>query len=356
MIDRDDALTLAVSVTVHVLALGSIPGPRMQTGTPERGGLAVSVAALAAGQPGAVPNPSPEPAAPRQSRVAVATPPGKAKTPDTDSAANSPKAADPQTPEDKNPAPAESSENPETPARPSEAKTPEPERPSAPPAKTARSEAPVEDTPKRDHSPESASPKNASPESAAKNAAASPGAKTPDSGRPPVISEAAAPRQAGKKAPETPPDNAAPLKSAAVEPPEQKIRPVGSGALPGRARPGDTGHKPGRRGITPAPKRPRAKQRPEVLARPLYHLIPSPPYPERSRDLGEEGRVVIAVLVAEDGKVAEAHVHESSGHPMLDGSALATVREKWLFKPARSGDAPVTAWIRVPIDFRISDR
>jgi len=93
MIDRDDALTLAVSVTVHVLALGSIPAPRMQTGTPERGGLAVGVAAVAAVRPGAVPNPAPESAPPRQSRVAVATPPGKAKTPDRYSAAASPKAA-----------------------------------------------------------------------------------------------------------------------------------------------------------------------------------------------------------------------------------------------------------------------
>ena len=94
-------------------------------------------------------------------------------------------------------------------------------------------------------------------------------------------------------------------------------------------------------------------ERPDVTAVPLYHLIPKPAYPSRSRDLGEEGRVIIAVLVSEDGGVLEAYVSESSGYPLLDGSALATVTERWRFKPGTRRGKVVASWVRVPIKFSI---
>jgi len=92
---------------------------------------------------------------------------------------------------------------------------------------------------------------------------------------------------------------------------------------------------------------------PDVTAVPLYHLIPKPAYPSRSRDLGEEGLVIVAVLVGKDGSVLEAHVSKSSGFPLLDGSALAVVTKKWRFRPGmKHGDA-VPSWVRVPIKFSI---
>ena len=91
----------------------------------------------------------------------------------------------------------------------------------------------------------------------------------------------------------------------------------------------------------------------DVTAMPLYHLIPKPAYPSRSRDLGEEGQVIIAVLVSEDGGVLEAYVSESSGYPLLDGSALAAVTEKWRFKPGMRSGKAVPSWVRVPIIFSI---
>ena len=93
--------------------------------------------------------------------------------------------------------------------------------------------------------------------------------------------------------------------------------------------------------------------KPDVTAVPLYHLIPKPAYPSRSRDLGEEGRVIIAVLVSEDGSVLEAYISESSGYALLDGSALATVTERWRFKPGKIGGKAVASWVRVPIKFSI---
>ena len=93
---------------------------------------------------------------------------------------------------------------------------------------------------------------------------------------------------------------------------------------------------------------------PDVTAMPLYYLIPKPPYPSRSRDLGEEGLVIVAVLVSKDGSVLEAYVSDSSGFPLLDGSALATVKEQWRFKPGMRGGNAVSSWVRVPIKFNIT--
>jgi len=96
-----------------------------------------------------------------------------------------------------------------------------------------------------------------------------------------------------------------------------------------------------------------AEIKPEINAIPLYHLIPKPPYPSRSRDLGEEGTVIIAILVDVDGSVADAYVSKSSGYALLDGSALSTVKAKWRFKPATSSGDPVASWVRAPVNFNI---
>ncbi len=92
---------------------------------------------------------------------------------------------------------------------------------------------------------------------------------------------------------------------------------------------------------------------PDVTAIPLYHLIPKPPYPSRARDHGEEGTVIIAILVSTDGSVADANITKSSGYPLLDGSALSTVKAKWRFKPATKNNKPVESWVRAPIHFSI---
>lgn len=113
----------------------------------------------------------------------------------------------------------------------------------------------------------------------------------------------------------------------------------GSGAESGR------GH--GRRGT-------KRRAESEVLPRPVF--APKPPYPSRSRDRGEEGTVILVVLVSADGRVEECRVDRSSGHPLLDGSALATVRDKWRFKPGTVGGEPSARWVRVPVEFGIRRR
>jgi protein TonB len=68
--------------------------------------------------------------------------------------------------------------------------------------------------------------------------------------------------------------------------------------------------------------------------------------------MGEQGRVVLRVLVNADGRPEQVELRGSSGSPRLDGAALETVR-RWKFVPARQGERPVAAWVLVPISFRL---
>ena len=83
-----------------------------------------------------------------------------------------------------------------------------------------------------------------------------------------------------------------------------------------------------------------------------YLHNPAPTYPPLARRMGEQGRVVLRVLVGADGLADRVELRSSSGSPRLDESALETVR-RWKFVPARQGDEPVAAWVLVPISFSL---
>jgi periplasmic protein TonB len=77
---------------------------------------------------------------------------------------------------------------------------------------------------------------------------------------------------------------------------------------------------------------------------------PKPVYPPISRRLGEQGQVLLEVLVLCDGTVGDLRVKTSSRHPRLDSAALDAVRH-WRFQPARRGSTPIDYWYLLPIDF-----
>lgn len=83
-----------------------------------------------------------------------------------------------------------------------------------------------------------------------------------------------------------------------------------------------------------------------------YLSNPKPPYPGISRRLGEQGRVVLRVLVAADGLTQSVQLHTSCGYARLDDAALETVR-RWKFVPAKLGNEPVAATVLVPIIFSL---
>lgn len=83
-----------------------------------------------------------------------------------------------------------------------------------------------------------------------------------------------------------------------------------------------------------------------------YLNNPDPAYPATSRRIGEEGRVVLRVLVSTLGQAEQVEVRTSSGSSRLDQAALLAVK-RWRFEPARQGGAPVQAWVLVPISFHL---
>ena len=85
-----------------------------------------------------------------------------------------------------------------------------------------------------------------------------------------------------------------------------------------------------------------------------YLNNPRPPYPFAARRMGLQGKVVLNVEVLSEGLCGQANVHQSSGHEMLDNTALQTVKT-WKFIPARQAGRAITKWFKIPIQFSLSN-
>lgn len=81
---------------------------------------------------------------------------------------------------------------------------------------------------------------------------------------------------------------------------------------------------------------------------------PKPKYPDTARRDGKEGRVLLRVLVNDEGRSASVEVNRSSGIEALDQAAVEAIKH-WRFVPARAGEKPVDSWVRIPVDFRLMD-
>lgn len=82
---------------------------------------------------------------------------------------------------------------------------------------------------------------------------------------------------------------------------------------------------------------------------------PKPLYPPRAIREEAQGRVLLLVEVLPDGRAGRIALEKSSGHAILDASAMNTV-QRWRFKPAQQDGAWVSQTIRIPIDFTLKDR
>ncbi len=83
-----------------------------------------------------------------------------------------------------------------------------------------------------------------------------------------------------------------------------------------------------------------------------YLNNPKPSYPQISRRLNEEGRVMLRVFVDSSGKPQEIKVLQSSGFQRLDQAALETVKQ-WRFIAAQRAGQAVASWVQVPISFQL---
>ena len=91
-----------------------------------------------------------------------------------------------------------------------------------------------------------------------------------------------------------------------------------------------------------------------IQAHPDYRYNPKPKYPMIAKRRGYEGTVLLNVYVLESGKVGELNLEKPSGFPVLDESAINSVK-KWLFVPGKRDGISVSSWVQVPIKFQLTN-
>lgn len=84
-----------------------------------------------------------------------------------------------------------------------------------------------------------------------------------------------------------------------------------------------------------------------------YASAPAPAYPREALRDGEQGTVLLKVLVDVDGRPLDVQVARSSGHRALDRAAREQVLRRWTFRPAMRDGHAVQAIGLVPVDFRL---
>lgn len=89
-------------------------------------------------------------------------------------------------------------------------------------------------------------------------------------------------------------------------------------------------------------------------AQPDYDRNPKPNYPLIARRRGYEGQVVVDVFVLRDGKVGDLRLSHTSGHEVLDESAIKAIKD-WIFIPQKNNGEPVSSWVKIPIKFKLTD-
>jgi protein TonB len=105
--------------------------------------------------------------------------------------------------------------------------------------------------------------------------------------------------------------------------------------------------------VVPAP--PAAPTKVDLPTTVADYQAKSPPvYPAMSRRMGEQGRVVMRVLIGADGVPQQAEVQQSSGHGRLDRAAAEAVM-RWRYVPGKRGGVPETMWFQVPIEFKLGN-
>jgi protein TonB len=140
--------------------------------------------------------------------------------------------------------------------------------------------------------------------------------------------------------PDTMPSPNAPLGTTQPQPaPPPITAPVAVAPAPAPAAP------------APAPLAPPKVEQPSVAAE--YQHSCKPTYPGMSRRLGEQGTVVINVVIGLDGRARNASIRKSSGFDRLDRAALDTVVNVCRYVPGKRGGVPTEMAYDAPILFAL---
>ena len=165
---------------------------------------------------------------------------------------------------------------------------------------------------------------------------------------PPATPNAApAPRQP-RAAPPAQAPRPAPMPVAIADPTPAPNAPVGLTTPQPPAPPIDAPVAPP---APPAPAAPPAAPRIELPSSDAAYLNnPKPGYPAISKRMGEQGKVVLRVLIGTDGLPQKVEISQSSGYERLDRQAQEAVM-RWRFVPGKRNGVPEAMWNRVPINF-----
>ncbi len=102
--------------------------------------------------------------------------------------------------------------------------------------------------------------------------------------------------------------------------------------------------------LTPQPPAPPAPAIVQPSSDASHLNNPKPVYPAVSKRLGEQGKIVLRVLIGADGIPQKVEIKQSSGFERLDRQAVDTVT-RWRFVPGTRNGVPEAMWYLQPINF-----
>jgi protein TonB len=79
---------------------------------------------------------------------------------------------------------------------------------------------------------------------------------------------------------------------------------------------------------------------------------PVPDYPRMSVKLGEQGQVMVRVLIGADGVPQKVELHSSSGFERLDKAGMDAAM-RWRYVPGKRGGVAEAMWFLQPITFNL---
>jgi protein TonB len=148
----------------------------------------------------------------------------------------------------------------------------------------------------------------------------------------------------------TPPPTPQPPAPATPEPPAVLAAPTAAPTAPAVQAAPPAPPPPAPPAPPPPPAAPAKVEMPSSKADYLHN--PPPDYPRMSKRLGEQGKVVLKVLIGTDGAPQKVELVTSSGFERLDKSALDAAM-RWRYVPGKRGGVAEAMWYQVPIQFTL---
>jgi len=86
------------------------------------------------------------------------------------------------------------------------------------------------------------------------------------------------------------------------------------------------------------------------------HPLTQPPYNPADIREGNQGFVDVEVYVLPDGRVGDARILKSSGHPRMERTTLDEARRRWRLIPATRDGVPFAQWHRLRVTFQLKNQ